>query len=111
MKKDIIQYSDFQKLDLRIGEVKSAVPVEKSTKLLALMVDFGEDYGEVEILSGIAQWYTPEDLVGNKFVFLANLEPRAMMGKTSNGMIIAADAEKPVLMKIENDIANGAAIR
>ncbi len=53
MKKDLIQYAGFQKLDIRVGEVKSAQPVEGSKKLLQLLVDLGPDYGEVEILSGI----------------------------------------------------------
>lgn len=112
MKKDTIQYDDFQKLDFRVGEVKTAEPVEKSNKLLALLVDLGPDYGEVEILSGIAKWYTPEDLIGNKYVFLANLEPRAMMGKTSNGMIFAADSgEKAVLIQMNSNLENGTSLR
>ncbi|MEO6508552.1 MAG: tRNA-binding protein [Patescibacteria group bacterium] len=112
MKKDLIQYSDFQKLDIRVGEIKSAQPVEKSTKLLHLMVDFGSDYGEVEILSGIAQWYQPDDLVGNKYLFLANLEPKAMMGKLSNGMIFGADVdEKAILILVSTDLPNGTSIR
>lgn len=112
MKKDVIQYSDFQKLDMRVGEVKTAQPVEKSTKLLQLLVDFGSDYGEVEILSGIATWYKPEDLIENKYVFLANLEPKPMMGKVSNGMILAADyEEKPFLLSMPSEIVNGTSLR
>lgn len=112
MKKDRIQYPDFQKLDIRVGEVKSAQPVEGSKKLLQLKVDLGPDYGEVEILSGIAAWYQPDALIGNKYIFLANLEPKAMMGKLSNGMIFAADHnEKAELLSIEKEIVNGTAIR
>lgn len=112
MKKDSIQYPDFLKLDIRVGEVKSAEPLEKSKKLLQLVVDFGPDYGEVEILSGIAEYYQPGDLVGNKYIFLANLEPKAMMGKISHGMIFAADVdEKAVLISISSDIPSGTLIR
>jgi methionine--tRNA ligase beta chain len=112
MKKDLIQYPDFQKLDVRVGEVKSAEPVEGSKKLLKLMVDLGPDYGEVQILSGIATWYTPEQLIGNKYPFLANLEPKPMMGTTSNGMIFAVDdGEKAVLIPVDKFLQNGSLIR
>ncbi len=112
MKKDLINYSDFQKLDIRVGQIKEATPVEKSTKLLQLQVDLGEEYGVVEILSGIAQFYTPEEIIGKKFPFLANLEPKAMMSKTSNGMIMAADAgDKPMLFPIDDSVPAGSIIR
>ncbi|NTU74161.1 hypothetical protein HGB07_08550 [Candidatus Roizmanbacteria bacterium] len=112
MKKSLITYDDFDKLDIRIGEIKEAAPVEKSTKLLSLMVDFGEDYGVVEILSGIAQYYTPDELVGKKIPFIANLEPRKMMGKFSNGMIMCADTEeKPTLFDIVSGVPNGTIVR
>lgn len=112
MKKNNIEYPDFEKLDLRVGEIKSAEPIEKSKKLLRLMVDLGEEYGVVQILSGIAEFYIPEDLIGNKYIFVANMAPRAMMGMTSNGMIMAADVEgKAVLLPLSNDLPNGATVR
>ncbi len=112
MKKELIQYPDFLKLDIRVGEVKSAEALEKSKKLILLIVDFGEDYGTVEILSGIAEFYTPELLIGNKYMFLANLDPKPMMGKVSNGMILAADyEEKAVLLPLDKSIPNGTIIR
>jgi methionyl-tRNA synthetase len=112
MKKDLIQYPDFQKLDIRIGEVKSAEHLEGSNKLLKLMVDLGPDYGEVQILSGIAKEYEPETLIGKKYPFIANLEPKPMMGTTSNGMICAADVEgKAVLIPVDSSIPNGTLIR
>ena len=112
MKKDIIEYADFQKLDIRVGEIKTCEPVKKSKKLFKLLVDFGADYGEVQILSGIAEYYQPEDLIGHKYIFLVNLKPREMMGTSSNGMIFAADQdEKAVLLPISNDIPNGTIIR
>lgn len=112
MKKDLIQYPDFAKLDIRVGEVKECKPVEKSKKLLELTVDFGEDYGVTSILSGIAEYYKPEDISGKKFAFIANLEPRPMMGKVSNGMIMAADHEgKAVVIPLDPALPNGTIVR
>lgn len=100
MKKPIISYDDFAKLDIRVGLVKTAEEVEGSQKLLRLTVDFGEDYGVVTILSGIKPWYQAAELAGRKFLFLANMEPKKLMGELSNGMILAVDApDKPVLLK------------
>lgn len=107
MKKELIKYDDFDKLDLRVGEIKTAVNVEKSKKLLLLTVDFGEDYGVVEILAGIALSYTPEQLIGNKYLFVANLEPRPMMGKVSNGMMLAGGEETVYLIQVSADIPGG----
>jgi len=107
MKKELIKYDDFDKLDLRVGEIKTAVNLEKSKKLLLLTVDFGEDYGTVEILAGIALSYTPEQLIGNKYIFVANLEPRPMMGKVSNGMMLAGGEEITHLTQVSADIPSG----
>ena len=112
MKKDTITFPDFNKLDLRVGEVKNASFLEGSKKLITLQVDLGEDYGTVEILSGLAEFYTPEDLIGNKYIVLANLEPKKMMGKDSNGMILVADdPEKFALVPLDKNLKNGTVIR
>ena len=113
MKKDSVQFPDFAKLDLRIGLVTTAENVEKSTKLVRLHVDLGPDYGEVIILTGLQQFYKPEDFVGKKFIFLANLEPKAMMGEASNGMIFAADAGKDgaILIPAPDELAPGTIVR
>lgn len=111
MKKTNCTYADFQKLDLRVGEIKKASKLEGSEKLLVLEVDFGEDYGTVEILSGIAKEYAPEKLQGNKYLFVANLEPRKMMGRYSNGMILATDTpDKYSLIKLPKKFRNGTAL-
>jgi len=110
MKKDFVDYEQFSALDLRVGEVKTAINIEKSKKLLCLTVDFGEDYGVVEILAGIALQYTPEQLVGNKYIFIANLNPRQMMGKTSNGMMLAGGEETIYLTQVSSDIPNGTSL-
>ena len=112
MKKDIVVFSDFAKLDFRVGEVKEAFHFESSKKLIVLMIDLGEDYGAVEILSGLAEFYQPEDLVGNKYIVLANLEPKQMMGRASNGMILVADdPEKFALIPLDKKLKNGIVIR
>ena len=91
MKKPNCTYADFEKLDLRVGQIKSAVPVEGSKKLLLLNVDLGPDYGVVEILSGIAKFITPEELIDKRVPVVANLEPKQMAGKESNGFILMGD--------------------
>lgn len=111
MKKPIVQFGEFQKLDIRVGEIVETKPLEGSKNLLALKVDFGEDYGVVEILSGIARFYKPEKLINNKYIFIANLEPRKIMGKLSNGMILATGEDKPVIFKVPKKIKNGFSIR
>lgn len=112
MKKDVMSFSDFMKLDLRVGEVKEASLLEGSKKLIVMKVDLGEDYGVVEILSGLAEFYQPEDLVGNKYIVLANLEPKQMMGRASNGMILVADdPEKFALIPLDKKLKNGTVIR
>ncbi len=112
MKKTIIAFSDFDKLDFRVGEVKEASLVEGSKNMISMLVDLGEDYGTVEILSGLAKFYTPEILIGNKYVFLANLEPKKIMGKDSNGMMLVADdPEKFRLFALDKNLKNGTVIR
>lgn len=93
--KPLIQFEDFAKLDLRVGEIKNCEAKEGSEKLLRLTVDFGEE-GTRNILSGIAQWYSPEDLIGKQFIFVFNLAPKTLMGEESEGMILAAEGEKPL---------------
>lgn len=112
MKKDFINFSDFTRLDLRVGEVKEAILAENSDKIIKMKVDLGEDYGIVEILSGIAKYYKPEELIGNKYPFVANLEPKKIMGKDSNGMILVADdPERFFLISLDKKLKNGTVIR
>lgn len=87
-KEEKISFEDFTKVELKIGQIKSAEKVEGSEKLVKLQVDLGEESLR-QILAGIAQYYTPEELVNKKAIFVANLKPRKMMGLESNGMILA----------------------
>ena len=87
--KDTINFEDFERLDIRVGIVKTCEKLKKSKKLLKFTLDDGSGK-ERTILSGIAQWYEPETLVGKRVLFIANLTPRQMMGETSEGMILSA---------------------
>ena len=86
---DEISIDDFAKVDLRVAKVLSAEKVKKSKKLLCLQLDDG--MGGRQVVSGIAQWYAPEDLIGKKIILVANLKPAKLCGVESNGMICAAD--------------------
>lgn len=88
---DNITLEDFKKVDIRVGEIKACEKVKKSDKLLFLKIDDG--FGERQIVSGIAKSYKPEDIVGKKVFFVANLEPRKICGIESQGMIVAAENE------------------
>ncbi len=85
-----IKIEDFAKVDIRIGKVLEASEVEGSSKLIRQVVDFGEELGKRIIFSGIKKWYKPEELVGKLLPYVVNLEPRAMMGEESQGMLVAA---------------------
>jgi methionine--tRNA ligase beta chain len=107
MKKDIISIGDFAKADIRVGLVKEAKPVANSKKLIQLIVDMGTDYGEVTILTGLLQYYPdPSILAGKKYLFLANLAPRAMAGVESQGMFLAVDgSNRPLPLNVFDDDA------
>jgi methionine--tRNA ligase beta chain len=107
---DKVAIDDFIKLEFKVGTVVEASDIEGSERLLKLTVDLGEE-SHRQILSGIKQWYRPEDLEGEQFVFITNLEPRKMMGLESQGMILAADGEKPVPLVPQEKVPNGSKIR
>lgn len=108
MKKAPITYDQFSVLDIRVGKIVEATLVENSKKLIKLSVELGEDYKEVTILTGVAEFYTPGDLIGKKMLFLTNLEPKPMAGETSHGMMLAADIEgKPILIELPEDTPVG----
>ena len=78
-----IQYEDFAKLDIRIGTVIAAELVPETDKLIKCTVDFGEELGQRTIVSGIAQWKKPEELVGRQFPYIVNLAPRLLRDRKS----------------------------
>jgi methionyl-tRNA synthetase len=107
-----IVIDDFVKIDLRVAQIIVAERIPKADKLLRLEVDLG--YEKRQILSGIAEWYTPEELIGKKIVVIANLAPRKMRGLESHGMLLAAshgDDGKPVLATFGEEIAVGSRLK
>jgi methionyl-tRNA synthetase len=109
---EYISIDDFSKVDLRVGEVKSAEAVKGADKLLHLKVDIGEAEPRT-IVAGIALAYKPEQLIGRKVVIVANLQPRKLRGLTSQGMIVAASLEggAPVLTGFHEDVPVGARLK
>ena len=110
-KKPEIAYGDFEKLELRAGTILSAEKVNKADKLLKLEVDLGSE--KRTIVSGIAQHFSPEGIVGKQVVVVANLMPRKMKGIESNGMILMAEdaGGKLIFVSPEEKIAAGAEVR
>ncbi len=102
-----IVYDDFDKVELTVAKVLHCEPVPKSKKLLRFELDLG--YEKRQILSGIAQWYKPEDLIGHNVVIVSNLAPRKMMGLESNGMILSATCgENDVRVMLADQAVPGA---
>ncbi|WP_260705995.1 methionine--tRNA ligase subunit beta [Edaphobacter flagellatus] len=109
-----IAIDDFVKIDLRVARVLVAERIPKADKLLRLEVDLG--YEKRQILSGIAQWYTPEELIGRRIIIVANLAPRKMRGLESHGMLLAAshgEDGKPILATFaeSDEIALGSRLK
>ena len=107
--KDTIQFDDFQKMDIRVSTILAAEKVAKTKKLLKLTVDTGID--QRTIISGIAEYFTPEELIGRKALVLVNLAPRELKGIVSQGMILMAeDASGKLLLLGPNGNTNNGAI-
>lgn len=95
MQKEKISIEEFSKIEVQIGTVRSAERVPETDKLLRLMVDFNEESGPRQIVSGIAAYVSePESLVGRQLAFVTNLEPRTIRGLESNGMLFAVGANE-----------------
>lgn len=110
--KEIINYSDFDKLDIRVGLVVEATEPEWSEKLIKYVIGFGEEIGKKTLFSGIRAWYKPEDLVGKKLPVIINMTPKKMGPEFSEGMVIMADTkEKPVMIFLPDEVEVGSVVR
>jgi methionyl-tRNA synthetase len=109
--KETVDFETFQKMDLRIVKVLAAEAVPKTKKLLKLTIDTGVD--QRTVVSGIAEHYTPEDVVGKHVLFLANLAPRAIKGVESAGMILMAENPQGQLsiLTTERDPSIGSVVK
>lgn len=114
--KTTIEYPDFEKLDLRVGKVLEATAPDWTRKLLQFRVDFGPEIGQKTILSGIRNFYQPEDFVGKNYPFIVNLAERKMGEGVSQGMMIMADTkvaeeDHPTVFVLPAEIPAGTVIR
>ena len=134
---EYVSYEEFKKMDMRVGTIKSAEPVEGADKLLKCMIDFGEteaapipevaDGAEMptegiptltpklrQIVSGIREFFPEyEQLVGKQVLYIINLEPRTIRGVESQGMLMAVDGKdgKPVFLTPETEVTPGSQVR
>jgi methionyl-tRNA synthetase len=104
-----IEYTDFEKVALRVGKVLAAEKHPNADKLLVLTVDLGEEKPRT-ICAGIAAFYAPDAIVGKNVVVVANLAPRKLRGVESNGMILATGPEAALLTPIK-DVAPGTVVK
>mgnify|MGYP002409405937 CR=1 FL=1 len=106
---EFITIDDFDKIEFKVGEIIEAKDHPKADKLLILKVKLGEETRQ--IVSGIKEYYSPEDLVGKKVVIVANLKPIKLRGEESKGMVLAAEKDgKLTLVSTLEDIESGAII-
>jgi len=106
-----ITFDDFSKVELRAAKVLACEPIKRAKKLLKLIVDDGSAENR-QIVSGISQWYKPEDLIGKTVVIVANLKPAKLCGEMSNGMLLAADtADGGVQVLFADDLEPGMRLR
>lgn len=107
---DEIAIDDFMKIDLRVAEVIQAEPVKKADKLLKLQLDLG--YEKRQVVSGIAQYYKPEELVGRKVICITNLKPVKLRGELSQGMILAGSKDGSLsLATVDQTLPNGSKVK
>lgn len=109
----IIEFNEWQKLDLRVAEILNVEDIPGADNLYKLTVDIGSEIGERVICAGIKEYYSKKELEGKKIVVFVNLKPRLMKGVESQGMLLAGvsdDHSKVVLISPEKDIENGVRI-
>lgn len=105
-----ITWNDFTKIEFRVGEIIEAKNVNESEKLIRMVVDFGQELGKKTVFSGIRHWYSPEELLNKKAVFVVNMVPKKIMGEESQAMIFGAENEESdqmSILRLEKDMPNG----
>lgn len=106
-----ISIDQFASVQLKVAIVREAERVPKSKKLMRLMIDLGEAEPR-QLVAGIAERYTAEELVGRRIVVVANLKPATLMGVTSNGMLLAASVDgEPFLLSVDESVPPGTGVR
>ncbi|MGA2130561.1 MAG: methionine--tRNA ligase subunit beta [Candidatus Pacearchaeota archaeon] len=112
--KETIKFSDWQKLDIRVGKILKAEEVEGADKLYKLSIDLGKELGKRTLVAGIKQHYAKEELKGKSIIVFTNLEPRKIKGIESQGMVLAAvsgDEKDVFLLQPEKKIEEGSKVR
>ena len=107
---NIVTIDDFKKIELKIARILSAEKIQDADKLLRLEIDLGSE--KRQIVSGIAQSYTPEQLIGKQIVVISNLQPRTLKGVESNGMLLAGQDENGISLLIpDRELPDGTGIK
>jgi methionyl-tRNA synthetase len=104
----MISIQDFKRLDLRVGQIRQAEPINGANRLLKVQVDLGPE--ERTLVAGLAAHYTPAQLIGLKVIVVTNLEPATIRGVVSQGMMLGAgcsDGHEVALLTISKDVPNG----
>ena len=108
-----VEFSNWEKLDLRVAEIKKVEEIPQADKLWKLTLDVGKEIGERIICAGIKEHYSKEELKGKKIIYFSNLKPRVLKGIESQGMLLAASTDghkKIVLISPEKEIELGSRI-
>ena len=108
----MISIQDFQRLDLRVGQIREAEPIPGARRLLKVQVDLGQE--QRTLVAGLAAFYTPQQLIGLKVIVVANLEPATIHGVPSQGMMLGAGCsggEEVALLTINKDVPNGTPVQ
>ncbi len=106
----MINIQDFSEIDLRVAEIKAVEEHPDADKLLVLKIDAGD--GEKQLVAGIKNHYSAEELIGRKIIVVNNLAPAVLRGMESQGMLLAAkDGDKVVLLTTEKDVASGSRVQ
>ena len=106
----MVSFSDFSKLDIRIGKVLSVEEHPNADRLYVLRVDIGEK--EIQLVAGVKNYYSPEELIGKNIVVLANLEHKTLRGVESQGMLLAAQSQDTVsILSPDKEVPAGSKVR